>query len=247
MNSSLKRKVAKLSPLIQARLDMYELAASSSRFGFFERNLPCAFALTTGAGMLALLPSPAQAKIVYTPANTSIVFLNLDLNHDGVSDFQIAYGQSHTTFAAGSLLQAYTDVQGNGIVGKSGGRYFASALRPGARIGPRKTFDGRIMAHVLCRTSKNHTCIYSGPWINGGKGVRNRYLGFKFLIKAQVHYGWARIKVTPHRLNATLTGYAYETIPNKTIIAGKTHGPDVIVRHATLGHLAAGSSARPKP
>jgi hypothetical protein len=31
---------------------------------------------------------------------------------------------------------------------------------------------------------------------------------------------------------ATLTGYAYETIPNKSIIAGKTHGKNA----ATLGH-----------
>jgi hypothetical protein len=39
---------------------------------------------------------------------------------------------------------------------------------------------------------------------------------------------------------ATLTGYAFETIPNKPIIAGKTCGPDVIVKHGTLGELAAG-------
>jgi len=31
-----------------------------------------------------------------------------------------------------------------------------------------------------------------------------------------------------------------ETIPNKPIIAGKTHSPDVIVRDATLGELALG-------
>jgi hypothetical protein len=35
---------------------------------------------------------------------------------------------------------------------------------------------------------------------------------------------------------ATLTGYAYETIPNKPIITGKTKGPDVITLDpATLG------------
>jgi hypothetical protein len=45
-------------------------------------------------------------------------------------------------------------------------------------------------------------------------------------------------------ITATLTGYAYETIPNKPIIAGKTKGPDVItVQPGTLGHLAAGASA----
>jgi len=43
-----------------------------------------------------------------------------------------------------------------------------------------------------------------------------------------------------------MSGYAYETIPNKPITAGKTEGPDVItVQPATLGHLAAGASAIP--
>jgi hypothetical protein len=43
-----------------------------------------------------------------------------------------------------------------------------------------------------------------------------------------------------------LSGYAYETIPNKAIIAGKTIGRDVItVQPGSLGHLAAGASAIP--
>jgi hypothetical protein len=36
-------------------------------------------------------------------------------------------------------------------------------------------------------------------------------------------------------------GHAYETIPNKSIIAGQTHGK----HEATLGHLATGASAIP--
>jgi hypothetical protein len=84
--------------------------------------------------------------------------------------------------------------------------------------------------------------------MNGGKGVKHRYLGLKFKIKGQFHFGWARIAVTTARNNftATLTGYAYETIPGKGIIAGKTKGPDVTtVDPASLGHLAAGASAIP--
>jgi hypothetical protein len=39
----------------------------------------------------------------------------------------------------------------------------------------------------------------------------------------------------------TLTGYAYETIPNKPIIAGKITGPDVItLEPGSLGWLALG-------
>jgi hypothetical protein len=38
-----------------------------------------------------------------------------------------------------------------------------------------------------------------------------------------------------------LTGYACETVPGKAIIAGKTHGPDVITKRTTLGELALGT------
>jgi hypothetical protein len=45
---------------------------------------------------------------------------------------------------------------------------------------------------------------------------------------------------------ATLTGYAFETIPNKPIVTGLSGGTDVSSTEpeaATLGHLAAGASA----
>jgi hypothetical protein len=42
-------------------------------------------------------------------------------------------------------------------------------------------------------------------------------------------------------VSATLTGYAYETVPNKAIIAGQITGPDVItMQPETLGSLAHG-------
>jgi len=72
----------------------------------------------------------------------------------------------------------------------------------------------------------------------------------KIAIRGKVHYGWARVRTHADpwksRRYGTLTGYAYETIPNKPIIAGKTKGPDVItLRPASLGHLARGASAIP--
>jgi hypothetical protein len=74
--------------------------------------------------------------------------------------------------------------------------------------------------------------------------TQNRYLGMKFMINGEAHYGWARFSVTVNVfLEATLTGYAYETIPNKPIITGKTNGPDVVAAEpASLGRLAQGAS-----
>jgi hypothetical protein len=82
-----------------------------------------------------------------------------------------------------------------------------------------------------------------GQWLY----TQHRYLGLQFMISGQVHYGWARVAVTrapgsTRPIVATLTGYAYETIPNKPIITGKTSGPDVItLEPATLGRLGQGA------
>ena len=82
-----------------------------------------------------------------------------------------------------------------------------------------------------------------GPWVGKGNGVRNRYLGLKFVVDGEVHYGWARLSVTLGHdrqhgdVVGTLTGYAYETVPDKPIIAGRITGPDVITMQAETGEI----------
>ena len=78
------------------------------------------------------------------------------------------------------------------------------------------------------------------------------------LLSALRYYGWARLSVKALKrrftLTATLTGFAYETIPGKPIIAGQTKGPDEdrndlgpasltapTWKPATLGALALGA------
>jgi hypothetical protein len=62
-----------------------------------------------------------------------------------------------------------------------------------------------------------------------GPCEQHRYLGLKFAIDGQIHYGWARLNESCEKNGsnrATLTGYAYETIAYKPISAGKISGPD---------------------
>jgi len=89
-----------------------------------------------------------------------------------------------------------------------------------------------------------------GPW-GKGKQFAGPYAGFRFVIDGEFHYGWARIEVhSDHtKITATLTGYAYETVPNRGIITGVTHGPEESGSNATetndpgsLGRLAEGVS-----
>jgi hypothetical protein len=139
---------------------------------------------------------------------------------------------------------------------------FPSALQAGFKVGANKSYfqpgpyTGERMVELFggSRTRYSYT---SHPYSNHSLGqwmyTKNRYLGLQFVINGEVHYGWARlsvslIKPTPFGggIYAVLTGYAYETVPNKPIITGKTKGPDVITLDpATLGQLAAGASQIP--
>ena len=233
------RKTFKISDSLNRQLNTYALVASAA-----------------GVSVLALAGS-SEAKVVYTETHQVMrarVPLYIDLNHDGIKDFLL-----RTTYYAGTAyFKVGLDASGyrnNAVAGRrfSHSSYFfsaASALPAGARIGPERKFPVHhpFMAEELFkRGARNSEYSDLGPWVGKGKGVRNRYLGLKFVVHGKVHYGWARLSVTlGHRrqyddVSGTLTGYAYETVPNKPIITGQTKGPDVItVQPGTLGRLARG-------
>lgn len=168
-----------------------------------------------GLGLLASAPT-AKARIVYTPAHQTISSNSsfaLDLNHDGVTDVSIIDTYNCNFDYCFGRLSAIP-VAGNGVEGRLGflGTRIASALNPGARVGPARPFSGQLMASTNMGTN--------GQWLN----VTDRYLGLKFQINGQTHFGWARlnVQVKSAHVGAVLTGYAYETVPNSPIVAGKT-------------------------
>jgi hypothetical protein len=115
------------------------------------------------------------------------------------------------------------------------GEVEALALPVGSSIGPdspQTFFTGYrqsvFMANIGCASN----CRQFGLWANASK----KFLGLRFLIGGEVHYGWARFSVSTKNwpIRAKLTGFAYETEPNKTILAGdRGLGPEA---NAQTGH-----------
>jgi hypothetical protein len=228
------RTPSNLSESLHHRLNAYALAASAA-----------------GVGMLALA-QPAEAKVIYTSVHIHIPpaqNYRLDINQDGITDFTFT-----NAFRGWSSSYRNWFVEGagdsNAVVGD------ASVLRRGAVIGPRDAFAqfSQVMlegSRWSYRTSGGGgNCSNSA--VGGNWNRKDGYLGLKFLVNGKVHYGWLRLKVGWNKkeghplIHPLLQGYAYETIPNKPIIAGKTRGKDVItVEPASLGHLARGASAIP--
>lgn len=55
-----------------------------------------------------------------------------------------------------------------------------------------------------------------------------RYLGVRFYIGSERHYGWIRINMNRFINPLTIVDWAYETEPEKTILAGYDYSPELI-------------------
>jgi len=201
-------------------------------------------ASAAGVGVLAL-SQPAEAEIIYTCAHHVIDpghSYRLDLNHDKLTDFTLVNIAVHQTGDSATYAFSLREsaARGNSAIGYvgAGSWDFAAAMRTGSIIGPGGRFFSRAvsMAAGVFGGPTGESTILFGPWPN----VRNRYLGLKFLINGKTHYAWARmsVRVKGTFMAATLTGYAYETIPDKAIIAGDEGLTTTTT--LTLGRLALG-------
>jgi hypothetical protein len=213
-----------------------------------------AAATAAGVGMLAA-PQSAEAKVVYTAANVAIRYgmMPIDLDNDGNPDFVIRFPRC--AYRSNCLI-VNPWVEGNGIKGLDGR---ASAGVSGMAIGPQGHFLTQLRqfqsyaSYGYVGFMVNAGAYGSGSWSGGPwADTTNRYMGLRFLINGEVHYGWARMSVRLLRDKIRLTGYAYETIPNHQITAGQTQ--DLTAENstaadplspssnpATLGILARGS------
>jgi len=212
MNSARRRSRTPLSTSLTQNLNVYALSAGAA-----------------GVAVLALA-SAAEAKIVYTPTHLELEHGSypIDINNDGQADFHLYHWTNGSSAGEASGLaigNSYAPAT-NGIVATRPFRagFYAAAFPAGGRIGPRRAFRADASLCVVSYSFHYRKVNWFGQWANLGRGLTNRYLGVKFNIDQQVHYGWLRISVstTHDHFTAELTGYAYETIPNKPIVAGQT-------------------------
>jgi hypothetical protein len=214
-----------------------------------ERALRAYTVAATAAGVGALcFAYPAEAKIVYTPANVNIEpnagLINFDINHDGIADFGLSNLQQYSTSLRSSFAHLKEVAQRQNAINVSSRLGCASGSPKGARVGFKERFGGGTR-YIASATFYGGFCRFAQP-----------YLGLKFVIKGKVHFGWMQLSGGSvgrgkDSISASVTGYAYETIPGKAIIAGATKGPDdpeptasvnpLTPVPATLGALAMGA------
>lgn len=242
-----------------------------------ERRMSFYCLAVTAAGVSVLaLASPAESEIIITNktipihANTSVL---IDLNGDGITDFSFFLSQyTIDQYAFNNLLLTPGSRKADQVVATQG--YRVAAMLRGAKIGPADKFITSTAGYslpmegsVLCTQNCGGKSGYSfdqGLSGNWGGGQPNRFLGVKFQIKGQTHYGWVRLTVTiKHKgtgkgptgsFSATITEYGYESVANKSCGAGLAGAASAAPTaeqtkhtqlHPSLGMLALGSDGLP--
>jgi len=203
-----------------------------------------AIAGAAGASLLAV-PQQANADIVFTPVDITFTngVVSIDLNHDGINDFNLTDFGTALQNGTRRTLDVVALGPGGGVL--SSGSSLVPALKQGAAIGPHQRFRNTGLMVYLFSSSQS-CCFLEGFWRN----ARNHFLGLRFEINGQLHYGWAVLSVEatlrPGSIKANLKGYAYDTVPNQPLRAGQRlsiiepAGTSAVGR-GTLGKLALGS------
>lgn len=177
----------------------------------------------------------ANAQIVYTDVNPDEVhdavnnggadFGLLDLNNDQVLDFYV-YSIDTTTPTPNTIkttLVAPYGTLGNAVAGDTPSGYdYAFAMTSGTTIDAATAWIVPAAPGALSMAlNVDGAFPYTSYWANG---VTDKYLGLKFFVAGNAHYGWARLDVTADGDVFTIKDYAFNATPATAILAGQTAG-----------------------
>lgn len=169
-----------------------------------------------------------NAEVVYTDFEDVTLEVgdayDLDLDGDGVLDFDFAVGSvtgPYGTWSFGTAFGMFTGGGGsnNQVIGYTGTYYnYGSNLNAGDEIGP----DGPWVSDAVL--ASNFYSNTFGDFPGAGEG----YMGVQFEISGNLHYGWVRLEADINDLFITLMDMAYENVAETAIEAGATTTPVAI-------------------
>lgn len=168
----------------------------------------------------------ANAQIVYHDVNPDVTFnpndsLAIDLDNNGVMDYYMMF-LHFSGYQNDQLFIAPLNI-GNRAIGEaawSAWSWYGIALNAGDSI--------NASANWVCpggvdpRSRVFFASTYNGNEYGNFADGQDHYLGVKFQIGANIHYGWIRVNVTDSVTGMTLKDWAYRQTPNIGLKAGET-------------------------
>jgi hypothetical protein len=198
---------------------------------------------SAATGAFLAVGTVAQGQVVYTDETPDIYmtgigpnYHGIDMNTDMTDEFTINQSINfssyvYTTYSGSVYTSSWTySYVGISKVNPTDGMmgeysYKANGLDSGSVV---DAADGFILENY----SYN---IGSNSWGNF-EGQGDKYVGVKFDISGETHYGWILINVDSYNSGVTIKGYGYESQAGVGIHAGDTVGvytDDIIISNIT--------------
>jgi hypothetical protein len=189
-----------------------------------KKNLQSRISKYTAVAGAVVSAAGAQAQVVYTdvnpdyshdaPQNNGFAVYPLDLNNDQTVDFVIASRDTVTPNATVRLTLAAPYGAGNAVAGENPAGYdYALALDINSMVDSTLNW---IAATNTMAYNNNSANPYDENW----NGVTDKYLGLKFVVGANTHYGWARLDSYAIGDSIVVKDYAFNATPNGGIMTG---------------------------
>lgn len=167
----------------------------------------------------------ASGQIIYTDINPdeggSGVLYVLDMDADSNSDFgvrhinQTAAGMPVNRLLALIPVDSNSIALSNSILASTNSSYvYPLALNAGDNI----SASNALWNNSAIQTMNFSSCsFYYSNWC----GETDKYLGLRFKIGTNTHYGWARLDVGLNPTNWVIKDYAYNSVADASITAGQ--------------------------
>jgi hypothetical protein len=183
---------------------------------------------TVAAGVIAA-GSSVNAQIVYTDIDPDVMLSDssfyIDLDNNDTADFAIVhinYSYGSTSFLNLVGLQALrnNEVLGDTIVSAT---YSYVSFLPAVLNADDDIDASKEVWYNSYYGMMYYNGVYGSFNFTGGNwgNASDKYLGLRFKIDNKWHYGWARVDITANGSAFIVKDYAYESYPEKHILAGK--------------------------
>jgi hypothetical protein len=179
-----------------------------------------------------MFSASANAQIVYTDVNPDVTINTnggvyaLDLNNDGITDFNITFA----TAIFGGQTNKYIMITPLGA-NKVGTDYVYPSALPLNTLIDDSSFTWLSTAQpLISRIWFQNPQTGAWLWQHRGNwnGVSDKYVPLQLDLSSQKFYGWARLDAAIDTASFTVKDYAYNSILNQPILAGQTVATGII-------------------
>lgn len=184
---------------------------------------------------ISVIAADATAQVTHTDIrDTTLInngdFFDIDLNNDGINDLSISL--TKTTYSSVSTYSSYyikvNSVYASGsnsndinINVNSSSFYEVAAFNSNQSINNSVnswSYYGLVGGYATGSFGGSTINVNVGQFPNQG----DKFLGVRFNIGANTHFGWVRLDVSALSDTVTIKSFAYENTSNTPILAGDT-------------------------